>query len=86
MWDSGQKQGARQKVVISRHWHSPEISVTVSAEKIELTCDLEDFVAALVTEMPHPLKMWSRKKHSNEANAAMLRAIEKIKESSSKVM
>lgn len=76
----------RHAVVVSRHWDNPNIEINVTREKIELVCSLADFVSALQSEMPHPMKVWTKGRHKREITAAMLRAVEKIKEASSRVM
>ena len=76
----------RIAVVVSRHWDNPKITVTLNREKIEVMCGLNDFVSALADEMPHPMKVWRRKKQRTEALAAMLRAVEKVKQATAQVM
>ena len=76
----------RMAVVVSRHWNNPDISVTVNRDKIELVCKLDDFVEALTREMGSPMFSFSMKSQKDRARRAMLAAVEKIKEASSKVM
>lgn len=76
----------KMAVVISRHWNNPEISITVNRDKIELVCSLESFVEALAQEMGSPMFSMSMKNQKDRAKQAMVTAVEKIKESSSKVM
>ena len=87
-WDRGPDKDSQEKttVVVSRHWNNPNIAVTVNQDKIEIVCGISDFVLALSEEMPPPWKIWGRAKHRREALAAMLRAVEKIKETSARVM
>ena len=44
----------KEMVVISRHWHSPEINVTVMRDGIGVSLSLEDLCKAIVAEIPHP--------------------------------
>lgn len=88
MWSRSvlEENSDRHAVVVCRHWNNPEITVSVTREKIELVCQLSDFVEALAEEMAHPAKTWTRKGQKDAARAAMLKAVEKIKEASAKVM
>lgn len=73
---------AREVVVISRHWHGPEITVSVNHEAIKLELSLEDFCRALVAEMPHPTKVWSRAGAEANVIDAMHGVLAKVKEAS----
>lgn len=48
------------KVVISRHWDNPEITVYVDDEKIEVRMSIEDFCKAVVAEISHPALTMTR--------------------------
>lgn len=41
-------------VVISRHWKNPVIAITITHEKIEVVCQMNDFVEALLAELGDP--------------------------------
>lgn len=72
----------REIIVISKHWHSPEIKVRVDAAGMEISTTLEDFVRALAAELPHPAKMLTRDRVTTQILAAIPKVLEKIKESS----
>ena len=69
-------------VAISRHWHSPVISVVVSDEGISVQCSLDDFISALSTEMAHPMKLFTRKGASTDISRASEAVLEKLKQAS----
>jgi hypothetical protein len=87
-WIRGPNEERTEKmtVVISRHWESPNISITVNEEKIEVMCKLDDFVNALCDEIGSPSLMFSRKTLRRRAFASMVMAIEKIKQATIQVM
>ena len=76
----------REKVVISRHWNNPEITVTVNADKIVITSDINAFIDALAAEMAKPALILNRKRLIKQLHAAGAVAIEKLKESTAQVM
>lgn len=41
-------------VVISRHWHNPTISYSISQGGVEINADLDDFLVALSEEIGNP--------------------------------
>ena len=68
------------KVVVSRFWNNPEITVTVNHEKIVLYANIEDFVNGMCSDMK-PL-IFTRKQLKTRMLEAMNLAIEKIKQAS----
>lgn len=71
-----------QKLVISKHWHSPEILVSVKDEGIQLDVSLDDFVNALLTEMQHPLKSFTKTRSDQAVRDAVVSILEKLKQAS----
>ncbi len=51
----------KETVVISRYWHSPEITVQVMRDGIGIGMSLEDLCRAIVAELPHPAFTMTRK-------------------------
>jgi len=59
MLDRMQAPATTEKVVISREWHNPEITVTVNKDKITVIAGLDDFIEGLIAEMkpiPKPVQ------------------------------
>ena len=76
----------REKVVISRYWNKPEITVTVNADKIVILGALDAFIEALAAEMTRPAFILTRKQMAQQLRAASVLAVAKIKESTAQVM
>jgi hypothetical protein len=76
----------KQSVVISRHWHSPAIEVIVSDVGISLECSLDDFIAALLVELQHPVMSFTRGRLETNLLTAKDSVLEKLKEASSHVV
>ena len=76
----------REKVVISRHWNNPAITVTVNADQIVIASDITAFIEALAAEIARPALILSRKRMVTQLHAACAAALEKIKESTAQVM
>ena len=72
----------RAKVVISRHWHQPDIVVGIDHEHIRLELSLEDFTKALVAEIRHPVTFLTRSGLEVNIVAAIDTVLAKAKESS----
>lgn len=72
----------KQVLVISRHWHSPEITVTIRDENIELECALDDFIRGLVSELRHPLASFTKGRMAEDLIIAKSVVLEKIKHAS----
>lgn len=69
-------------LVISRHWHEPEVRVGVDHEQIRLEMSVEDFCRALVQEIPHPVLCFTRKGLTENVVAAVAVVLGKVKETS----
>ena len=69
-------------VVISRHWHGPEIKIAIDHEAIRLEISLEDFVKALVAEIRHPVTFFTRGGLEGNIVAAIDTVLAKAKEAS----
>jgi hypothetical protein len=74
------------RVVVSRHWDRPQITVTVNHEKIELFASIDSFREALLTELGPPWKLFTRHRLRRKMERAFVDIIEKVKEASSQVM
>lgn len=72
----------RTMVVISRHWHQPQVVVGIDHEHIRLELSLEDFCVALAAEVPHPSLTMTRAGLEGQLVEAMHRVLFKTKESS----
>ena len=72
----------KEVVHISRHWHSPQIQITLHSDGIALEMSLEDFCKALAAELPHPLTTFTRKSLQNQVSEAIIPVLEKIKQAS----
>lgn len=86
--DRLQQQQVLDKValVISRHWDNPEIYVRVNKDQIELKIGIADLAAAVVSEVGPVWKRVSQKKYEESVRKAFADAVEKVKESSARVM
>ncbi len=74
------------KVVISRKWNNPEISASVTNEKIELVMKLDDFVEALGRELGSPTWMFTQATLIEKLNAAYSRVMSEVKGASKEVV
>ena len=79
-------QVMKQAIVISRHWHSPNISVILTDESISIECDLDDFLKGLVEELNHPLKTMTKARLIEDIMSCKDIALNKIKQASSHVV
>jgi len=74
------------KVIISRHWDNPAITVSVKHEKIEVAISLNDFVSALAAEFGSPAMVFTnatfRKRLFDCVDAALI----KVKQATNSVM
>lgn len=69
-----------ERVIISRHWDNPEITVSVDSKKIEVQMSIEDFCKALVAEIPHPLLTLSRSQLEKQCLKNIGTVLEKAKQ------
>jgi hypothetical protein len=74
------------RVVVSRYWNKPQITVTVNHEKIELFTDIGVFREALLTELGSPWRLFTRERLRRKMEQAFTDIIEKVKEASAQVM
>lgn len=71
----------KHTVHISRHWHSPEITVRVLRDGIDIELSVEDFCRAVVAEIPHPVFTMTRSGLEKNVLAAVEGTLNKVKES-----
>lgn len=74
------------RLVISRYWTNPEITVTVRGDGIALDMDLEDFLGALATEMGNPALLVTVNALRTKMQAASVVVCERVKEASKQVV
>jgi len=79
-------------LVQSNYWHNPGIKITLQHDEIapegaiHVEADFEDVVKALLNEMDHPIKIWTRQRLESAIRKALETTLEKVKESTIKVM
>lgn len=73
-------------LTISRKWHSPQITTTLSNEAISLSCDLDDFFMAVQEELGSVRWVFSDATFKVKFDAAVERVIQGIKDESAKVV
>lgn len=82
----------RETLVISNYWHKPAVKVTVRHDAdaptgaIVLETGIDDFVAALLCELPHPIRTLTRKGQEQALREAVSRTLEKVKQASTAAM
>ena len=76
----------RHKVVISRHWDNPQITVSVNKDKIEVFSDIDDFITALLEELGSPTLILTRNQLKQKLRLATVKVIEKTKLTTAQVM
>ena len=74
------------RVIVSRHWDRPQITVTVNREGIELYASIDDFREAVLAELGSPWKLFTRRRLRRKMEQAFYQVIEKVKEASSSIM
>jgi hypothetical protein len=77
---------AKYKVVITRNWHQPEISMLVTDERIELWMDMDDFVRAVVAEVGNPTFMVTGKQLQARLAAAAETVLSGMKRETVKIV
>jgi len=77
---------SKRTLTISRHWHRPEITTTVSVEGISMNIDLDDFITALKEEIGSITMVFTQKKFELKVDNAVEAALQKIKEESIKAV
>jgi len=80
-------------LVQSNYWHRPGIAVNLIQDTntapngaISVSTDFEDVILAILAEIEHPVKHLTRKSQEKAIRAAISTVLEKIKESTVKVM
>jgi len=73
-------------ITISRFWHSPKITTTISNESIKLKMDLEDFVTALKEEVGSVTWTFRKETFEKQLDEAVERTLKKIQQETNKVM
>jgi hypothetical protein len=73
------------KVVISRYWNNPMITVVISDEKIEVQMPVEDFLKAVVAEIPHPSITMTRSQLESQILKVLPAVLNKAKEATAQV-
>lgn len=68
------------KVIISRHWNNPEITVYVDSEKIEVQMSIENFCKAIVAEVSHPAFTLTRAELEKNVLKVVTTVLEKAKQ------
>lgn len=76
----------REKVVISRYWNNPSITVKVTDDSISLEFSMDDFIAALLSEMKHPFVMMTRAQQETAIIEAKESVLLKVKEASAQAV
>ena len=73
------------KVVISKHWHQPEITFGFDADGVRLSVPIEDFARALAAELGATPLTFQQRMHGmtgDDLLRALRVAVEKLKEAS----
>jgi hypothetical protein len=76
----------RHRIVISRYWNHPRITVTVNHERIELYASVDDFAKAVLDEMGPSWKLFTKARMQRKMMESVKAVIEKVKEASAQVM
>jgi hypothetical protein len=72
-------------VVISRYWDNPMITVVIDDEKIEVKMPVQDFLKAIVAEIPHPSATMTRSKLEAQVLKVLPVVLNKVKEATAQV-
>lgn len=73
-------------LTISRKWHQPKITTTISTIGITLTIDLEDFILAVLDEVGNSTLLLTKSKFEAKFRKAVDNVLLGIKEESAKVI
>ena len=73
-------------ITVSRKWDNPKITTTLSDEEINLQCSLDDFLAALKTEIGSVTFTVTKSGFNKQFSKAVERVLQGIKEESAKVV
>lgn len=73
-------------VTVSRNWHNPRITTTVSREGIEIGMGLNDFVTAVKREIGSVAMVFTQAEFDKRFEAAVDRVVAGMKAETAKVM
>jgi len=73
------------KVVISRYWDNPMITVVIDDKKIEVQIPVQDFLKAIVAEIPHPSATMTRSQLETQILKVLPVVLNKAKEATAQV-
>ena len=79
-------------LVQSNYWHNPGIKITLQQDDtapegaIHVEVDFEDAIKAILVELAHPLKIWTRSSQEKALRKAINTVLEKSKHSTNQVM
>ena len=83
----------RERVILSNFWHMPQIRCQILWHKadapqggITMSIDMDDFIQAVLEEIKHPAKVWTKAQQGDAVKAAIDAALEKIKLSSTQAI
>jgi hypothetical protein len=74
----------KEKVVISRYWHKPEVEIGIGYQGIQLAISLDDFRKAVFEEMGSVAMTFTKAQLQNQLEKAFTSAIAKVKVESEK--
>jgi hypothetical protein len=78
-------EDALVKVVISKYWHKPEITVYVDSQKIQVQIPIADFCKAMVAEIPHPSITMTRIQLEKQLMSVLDEVLNKVKKVTAEV-
>ena len=65
-------QPEREKLVISRYWGHPEITVTVNKDRITVITELNDFLKAVLEELKDPSVLYAQSTDPEKGKSAWM--------------
>lgn len=75
-----------EQVTITREWHQPQITTTVTSKEISLSFDLGDYLLALAEEVGNPALLMTQGSLLKRMQEASDRVVAKVKLESAKVV
>lgn len=73
------------KLVISRYWDNPTITVCIDSEKIGVQMAVEDFLKAMASEISHPSTTMTRAQLEKNMLGVLETVLNKTKEATAQV-
>lgn len=73
------------KLIISRYWNHPTITVRIDSQKIEVQMPVEDFCKAVVAEIRHPSFIQTRAGLEKQILDVLETVLNKAKEATAQV-